>query len=157
MPPCLRSSGPVEPDEDRPPGPDRGPDDAQPQTEPDSRAPHGSILPDPATSPFTSTAAAELFNQGEHGDESAAVHQTGGSGTDAAEIASPISTCKPKRTPARPRIARRGPMASPPPGPRPANPRCSVTRGAQGPRSPAAEYAADKGGVRWIEWLGVLS
>ena len=35
--PRLRSGGLLEPDEDLPPGPERGPDDAQPQTEPASQ------------------------------------------------------------------------------------------------------------------------
>ena len=87
MAPRLRSGGPPAPDDARPPGPERGPDLAQHPTEPGLRAPHGSDLQDPATSPFSSTAAAELSNQGEHSDGSAAAHEMSGSSADEAASA----------------------------------------------------------------------
>ena len=140
MAPRLRSGGPPAPDDARPPGPERGPDLAQHPTEPGQRAPHGSILLDPATTPFSSTAEAELSNQGEHSDGSASAQEMGGSSADEAASAGRTPTARPRRA----LVARRdNPMASPSPsGPKPASPCCSVTRGAQGQRAPAAEYAA---------------
>ena len=97
MAPRLRSGGPPAPDDARPPGPERGPDLAQHPTEPDVRAPHGSDLQDPATSPFSSTAAAELSNQGEHSDGSAAAHEMSGSSADEAASAGRTPTARPRR------------------------------------------------------------